>query len=38
MGKCGVEGKVKVVCGQVWGGRNGGGSVWASVGWAERWR
>ena len=38
MGKFGVEGKVEVVCGQVWGGRKGGGNVWASVGWKERWR
>ena len=38
MGKCGVEGKVEVVYGQVWGGRKGGGSVWASLGWKERWK
>ena len=25
MGKCGVGGMVEVVCGQVWGGRKGGG-------------
>ena len=25
MGKCGVEGKVEVVCGQVWSGEKGGG-------------
>ena len=35
MGKCGVGGMVKVVCG---GWRNGGGRVWASVGLEEWWR